>query len=257
MPLRLPVWRRPLLRVKTSFTFLLIRSLQLGLKSHLLLTTPQSLSPALLSLTSLSLWLFPFYRRLLVISSRRVLQMTLSLLDYLKRFSPTVGPSVISVINSSLSSGVVPENFKHAVVIVIVIFNDIFLATDSGDCVILVLLDLTAAFDTVDHEILISHLKQWVGIRGVALDWFRSYLADWTFSVNLGDPVSTSAPLWCRVPQGSVLAPLLFSFCSHLVPYLGNTAFHSTGMQTKGRIMCLLKRKMNTLSDWYLSVLTT
>lgn len=53
-----------------------------------------------------------------------------------------------------------------------------FLATDSGDCVVLVLLDLTAAFDTVDHDSLISHLEHWVGIRGVALDWFRSYLTD-------------------------------------------------------------------------------
>ena len=69
-------------------------------------------------------------------------------------------------------------------------FNNMFLATDSVDCVILVLLDLTAAFDTVDHKILISRLKQWVGIR-----------------ISLGDSVSSSAPLLCGVPQG----PLLFS----------------------------------------------
>ena len=55
MPRRLPVWRHPLLCVKTSFTFLLVRSLQFGLKSHLLLMTPQSLPPALLFSTSLSL----------------------------------------------------------------------------------------------------------------------------------------------------------------------------------------------------------
>lgn len=46
------------------------------------------------------------------------------------------------------------------------VFNDIFLATDSGDSVILVLLDLTAAFDTLDHEIRISCLEQRVGIKG-------------------------------------------------------------------------------------------
>uniref|UniRef100_A0A8C2EP51 Reverse transcriptase domain-containing protein n=1 Tax=Cyprinus carpio TaxID=7962 RepID=A0A8C2EP51_CYPCA len=96
------------------------------------------------------------------------------------------------------------------------VFNDIFLATDSGDCVILVLLDLTAAFDTVDHEILISHLRQRVGISGIALEWFRSYLADQTFCVSLGDSVSFSAPLLCGVPQGSVLGPLLFSL--YLLP---------------------------------------
>lgn len=96
------------------------------------------------------------------------------------------------------------------------VFNDIFLATDSGDCVILVLLDLTAAFDTVDHEILISRLEQWVGIRGIALEWFRLYLTDRTFFVGLGDSVSSSAPLLCGVPQGSVLGPLLFSL--YLLP---------------------------------------
>ena len=50
------------------------------------------------------------------------------------------------------------------------VFNDIFLATDSGHCVVLVLLDLIAAFDTVDHKILITRLEQWVGISGTALE---------------------------------------------------------------------------------------
>ena len=76
------------------------------------------------------------------------------------------------------------------------------------------LLDLTAAFDTVEHEILITGLKQWVGIRGVVLEWFRSYWADRTFCVSPGD--SASAPLSCGVPQGSVLGPLLFSL--YLLP---------------------------------------
>ena len=69
------------------------------------------------------------------------------------------------------------------------VFNDIFLATDSGHSVILVLLDLTAAFDTVDHDILIARLEQWVGIRGQALAWFRSYLSHRSFCVGLGDCV--------------------------------------------------------------------
>ncbi len=96
------------------------------------------------------------------------------------------------------------------------VVNNILLATDTGDCVILVLLDLTAAFDTVDHEILISRLEQWVDIKGIALQWFRSYLKGRTFCVNCGDSVSSSAPLSCGVPQGSVLGPLLFSL--YLLP---------------------------------------
>ena len=69
----------------------------------------------------------------------------------------------------------------------------IFLATDSDDCVILVLLDLTAAFNTVDNDILITRLEQWLGIRGVALEWFTSYLADRIVCVSLGDSLSSSA----------------------------------------------------------------
>uniref|UniRef100_A0A3B1J046 Reverse transcriptase domain-containing protein n=1 Tax=Astyanax mexicanus TaxID=7994 RepID=A0A3B1J046_ASTMX len=96
------------------------------------------------------------------------------------------------------------------------VFNDIFVFTDSGDCAVLLLLDLTAAFDTVDHENLISRLEQWVGIGGIALKWFRSFLTDRTFCISLADSKSTSAPFLCGVPQGSILAPLLFSL--YLLP---------------------------------------
>ncbi len=91
------------------------------------------------------------------------------------------------------------------------VFNDILLANDSGEHVILVLLDLTAAFDTVDHNTLVARLHHLVGVRGTALDWFKSYLADRTMSVRLGDFQSSSAPLSYGVPQGSILGPLLFS----------------------------------------------
>ena len=96
------------------------------------------------------------------------------------------------------------------------VFNDILLANDCGDHVILVLLDLTAAFDTVDHNILISRLQHLVGICGIALEWFKSYLADRTLCVRLADFESSSAPLSYGVPQGSILGPLLFSF--YLLP---------------------------------------
>lgn len=109
--------------------------------------------------------------------------------------------NILEVSKSSLKA--LKSSFKS--------FNGISIAIVSSDCVIVVLLDLTAAFDTVDHEILISHLEQWVGIRGMALKWLRSFLEDQTFFVSFGDSMSSSAPPLCGVPQGSVLGPLLFS----------------------------------------------
>ncbi|XP_051939816.1 uncharacterized protein LOC127612987 [Hippocampus zosterae] len=192
---------------------------------------------------------------------------------------PSVGASVLDIINSNLSSGVVPQQFKHAVVQPLIkkpgldpdvlssyrpisklpfiskilekvvhmqlklfldehnilevfqsgfktmhstesallrVSNDILLANDSGDHMCLVLLDLTAAFDTVDHSILLTRLQHFVGIGGSALEWFRSYLADRTFCVSLGCSETRTAALSCGVPQGSILGPLLFSL--YLLP---------------------------------------
>ena len=54
--------------------------------------------------------------------------------------------------------------------------NDLMLAADDGQLSALCLLDLTAAFDTVDHELLLLRLKRQFGLRGAVLQWFRSYL---------------------------------------------------------------------------------
>ncbi len=91
------------------------------------------------------------------------------------------------------------------------VLNDILLLSDSGHSVVLMLLDLTAAFDTIDHGILALRLEEAAGIQGTALKWFRSFLSNRSFSVNSGQVFSSSAPLMCGVPQGSILAPILFS----------------------------------------------
>src|SRR6188472_2446730 len=73
------------------------------------------------------------------------------------------------------------------------------------------MLDLSAAFDTKDHSILLERLSTWFGIRGSVLTWFTSYLMDRTLSVNVNGYSSLPNDLKYGVPQGSVLGPILFN----------------------------------------------
>ncbi len=80
------------------------------------------------------------------------------------------------------------------------------------------LLDLSAAFDTIDHNILLNRLENSVGISGIALAWFKSYLSDRHQFVAVNEEVYRSQVQY-GVPQGSVLGPLLFTL--YMLP-LGN-----------------------------------
>lgn len=76
------------------------------------------------------------------------------------------------------------------------VFNDILTTKDAGDTMALVLLDLSSAFDFVDHKILLSRLEHSIGISGTVLKWFQSYLSNRSFSVRLGTHLSSATQLW-------------------------------------------------------------
>ena len=95
--------------------------------------------------------------------------------------------------------------------------NDILTSIDQHGIVILVMLDLNAAFNTIGHDILFSRMENTLGITGQALAWFKSFLSGRTLCIKIDKSFSELQDILWSVPQGSVLGPLLFLI--YLLPF--------------------------------------
>ena len=82
-------------------------------------------------------------------------------------------------------------------------------AIDQRETTVGVFLDLSKAFDTVDHQILFTKLEHY-GIRDVALQWIKSYFSCRQQFVQINETCSSMQTIKCGVPQGSILGPLFF-----------------------------------------------
>ena len=152
--------------------------------------------------------------------------------DILKNFRPVSNLSFLSkviekVIASRLSDHLTKHNLMdpmqsayrkgHSTETALLrVHNDILSAVDKGNGVFLILLDLSAAFDTVDHTILLTFLKDHIGLDGSTLDLFKSYLTNRTQCVSIKGVFSELSMLMYGVPQGSVLGPI--AFCIYTIP---------------------------------------
>ena len=95
--------------------------------------------------------------------------------------------------------------------------HDIAGALDRNQAMMFVMLDLSASFDTIDHAHLLKLLQDENGVRGTALTWFRTYMEDRTYRVQIDSTTSERIPLHCGVSQGSVLGPVMFTLYTTLM----------------------------------------
>ena len=107
------------------------------------------------------------------------------------------------------------------------VLSDLLMAVDQGEVAALVLLDLSAAFDTVDHNILLRRLRSTYGFNGAVLKWFQSYLHGRSHYVRRGSSRLASTLLFCGIPQGLVLGPILFIlYTADLIPLIDQHSLH-------------------------------
>ena len=124
----------------------------------------------------------------------------------------------------------------------------------------MILIDLQKAFDTINHEILLDKMK-FMNFTKETISWFRSYLFNRKFIVNVETSFSDPADLKCGVPQGSILGPLLFLLYINDLPQAIKDCdvrlyADDTCISFKHKNIKLIEEKLNTdfntLCDWFL-----
>ena len=100
--------------------------------------------------------------------------------------------------------------------------EDILKGYEEKEHTLAVFIDLSKAFDTINHEVLIQKLWHY-GVRGQALEWFKSYLSNRKQYVSIGEYKSEMQSIKCGVPQGSILGPLLFIIYTNDLPKKSQT----------------------------------
>ena len=123
------------------------------------------------------------------------------------------------------------------------VMSDILLAADQGHVTLLGLFDMSAAFDTVDHDILLFRLKTSFGVDGTVLSWLESFLRDRTQQVAFNGQSSALVKVTSGVPQGSNLGPLLFLLYTADIPSIAmNMESTSIVTRTMDSCTCLTRR---------------
>ena len=119
------------------------------------------------------------------------------------------------LLNTYQSASHANHSTKTTIIIIICVFNNIAEALDKGLYIMLIMLDLSAAFDVVNHEILLRRLEFTYGFSDQVLNWFHSYLTDRSQPFCMGNIISHKVFIKRGVLQGSVLGALLYSFYSY------------------------------------------
>ncbi len=133
---------------------------------------------------------------------------------------------------------------------------------ENNNTMIAVFLDLSKAFDTIDHNILL-HKLEYYGVRGIALDWFISYLKDRKQYTEINGVTSKMKSINCGVPQGSVLEPLLFLIYINDMPISLKSALSITfaddstvyySNKKLSKLFETVNQDLGELSEWLMQI---